>query len=290
MKLALALLLLPPLALAQTGQIGGRPHQPPTLKLLAPGAAPRASLRYALKDPQELTIVVRGEWTVSAPVGSAQNAFPTVTTPVRLTPAKAEVGYLWLKPSFVGPPPGSRLEAMTAQLITGLDGSSGSFVPDPQGVIARFVLHPGPNDSALDAGSLQRRSVYAMEMGKGMLALLDLPLPPEPIGLGGRWQVERIAVRGPLSFIQVTTYTLERRVGDLLEVSYRFGGKWDAGSGFLESEMKLAVSGGGKATVNLALPLPVALEDEIDVSAQLTGKDGQRGLQRGLVGTRVESK
>ena len=31
-----------------------------------------------------------------------------------------------------------------------------------------------------------------------MLSLLEVPLPEAPIGLGGRWQVERLAVRGSI--------------------------------------------------------------------------------------------
>lgn len=266
MKIALTILLLPTLALSQAGQgqsSATRPHEPPSVKLISAGTKPLAPLRYGLKNPQQLTILASGDWRMSAPVGSSTSTFPNLTTPVVLTPHKSAIQYDWLASSFTGPPAGSKLETMTGLLLSGLDGSGGLFKADARGIIEGFMLKPGPNDTTLDAGTMQKRSVYALQMGKGMLGLLVVPLPEEAIGLGGKWQVERLAIRGSLSFIQVTTYTLEARVGDVLELSYRFGAKWDPGCGFKQSELKLAISGGGKATVDLALPLPSALVDEI---------------------------
>ena len=284
LKIALTLLLL----LAQPPP--PRPHVPPSVKLLSAGAAPLAPLRYTIPHEQQVTIVASGQWAIAVPAGSSTSNFPVISTPLRLAPLKGAIEFSWLTPSFTGPPLGSGLETMTRQLLGGLEGSGGLLLADKRGIVSRFLLHPGPNDTALDAGAVQRRTMLALEMGQGMLALLVVPFPDEPIGVGARWQVERVALRGPLSFIQVTTFTLEKRVGNVLKLSYRFGGKWDSGSGFLESETQLAVSGGGKTTVDLTLPMPTSLEDEIKINAQLTSKDGEPGTQSGLVRTVVESK
>ena len=137
---------------------------------------------------------------------------------------------------------------------------------------------------------MENRSIFAMEMGKGLLSLLEIPLPEEPLGIGGRWQVERVAVRGALSIIQFTTFTLLKRTGNVLELSYRFGGKFDPESGMKESEVAVAVSGGGKCTLSLAQPMPGSLEDEIVVNARITAGEGQFSEQSTRVGTRIESK
>lgn len=289
MKLLPAFLLIPALALSQSQQpVKDRPHEPPTVRLLGPGAAPLKPLRYQLDRPQELTVTAWGDWKMTAPAASSDSTFPVMKTPLRLTPHNVGVEFLWLSPSFTGPPPGSGLERVTRTMLDGLERSGGVFATDARGVISKFALRPGPNDTALDAGTMQKRSLYALQMGRGMIALLDVPLPEEPVGVGARWQVERIAVRGTLSFVQVTTFTLEKREGSLLQLSYRFGGKWDPGSGLLESELKLGVSGGGKATVDLTRPLPIALEDELSIDARMQGRDGAAATHSGVVRSRVE--
>jgi hypothetical protein len=285
------MLVVPLVAFAQTlAPPVDRPYEPPTVRLLSAGAAPRAALRYALRRTEDATIVASGEWKMATPAGSSTSTFPVFTTPVHLTPVKGQVDFRWVAPSFTGPPPGSRLEQQSQQLMGGLDGSGGVYSADARGIISRFLLHPGPNDALVDAGTIQQRSLYALQMGREMISLLAVPLPEEPVGLGARWQIERVAVRGMMSFIQVTTFTLEARGPGTLEVSYRFGGKWDPGCGLAESELSLGVSGGGKATVDLAAPLPVALADEINVTAEIKGRQGQHGTQAGSVRTSMEAK
>jgi hypothetical protein len=281
LQIALAILML---VAGQQAPLAPRAFVPATVRLLDAGAAPRAPLRYALKRPQEVTVVVRGEWSTDG----NQRAFPTFTTPLRLLPGDSRVQFQWLKPSALAP--GSRpstLDAASRDILLGLEGSEGLYACDARGIISNFLLRPGPNDPLADAGTaMQQRSFYALQMGRGMLQLLAVPLPDEPVGVGARWQVERSALRGPLSFIQFTTFTLERRVGSMLELSYRFGGLNDPTTGIRDSEMKLEVSGGGKATVDLTSPLPISLEDEITLSA----RSNRSVPQAGFVGTHLESK
>lgn len=290
MKISLAILLLAPtLVAAQTGpQVSPRPHRAPVVRLLEPGTLPRACLRYALKGAQQLTVVASGTLEVKREQRVIALGLPALTTPVRLTPAKDKVEFTWLKGSFQSPanqPP----DTTTGHLLTALEGSSGVLVTDARGVISQIFLKAGPSDKAT-GGMLENRTVYATEMGKGILSLLEVPLPEEPIGVGGRWQVERIALRGPLSFIQVTTFTLLERHGPLLELSYRLGGKYDESSGVREEQLKLAVSGAGRCSLDLALPLPVSLEDELLVVAEISSAGGPTARHTTRVRTVVESK
>ena len=256
------------------------------VRLLEAGALPRGLLRYALSKSQEVTVVASGNFEVTRADQTRLIAFPALTTPVRLTPSKDKVEFVWLKGSFEAPP--GPPDPTTGQIITALEGSAGVLVADARGVISQIFLRAGPGDKA-ERPMLENRSIYATEMGKGILSLVDVPLPEEPIGIGGRWQVERIAVRGPLSIIQVTTFTLLKR-GALLELSYRLGGKYDPSCGLRENELKLGVSGSGTCTLDLSLPLPVRLEDEIQVDAQITGSNGPTTRQATRIRTRVESK
>lgn len=290
MKISLAILLLVPTlgAGANRPDVKPRPHQPPLVRLLEPGAAPLLPLRYALKGSQDVTVVARGDLTVKRPNESKVFPFPTMTTPVTLTPSKGKVEFVWRKGSFESPD-NSSATSVIGHMITALEGSTGTLLTDTQGVISQIFLKAGPTDKAA-AGMMENRTIYAMEMGKGILSLLEVPLPAESIGVGGRWQVERIATRGALSIVQFTTFTLLKRTGNLLELSYRFGGKFDPGSGMRENEVALAVSGGGKCTLDLTRPMPPTLEDEIVVYARITASDGLYSEQSTRVGTRIESK
>lgn len=282
-------MLLPTLAAAQTGpKVQPRPHEPPTVKLLEPGKAPLAPLRYALKaGEQSITITADGAMEVTRSSGSTRLPFPTLTLPIALLPVSKGISFEWQKPTFTTVPE----DHQTGHIMTALEKSRGllQVADDGRGVIANILLTPGPSDKGTQ-GAMETRSILATEMGKGILALLEVPLPAEPIGVGGRWQVERIAVRGIVTLRQFTTFTLIKREGTRLELSYRVGGVWDPSSGLKEEEVKLAVSGEGRCTVDLKLPMPTALADEVTVKATLTAADGQQTFQSTRVGTRVESR
>ena len=246
-------------------------------------------LRYAFKGSQDVTVVARGDMTLTQNNQTKLFPFPTMTTPLSLHGSLGKIEITWRKGSSEEagvPAPNS----MVGNLVTALEGSSGILTLDPKGVIFGVYLKPGPLDHAAQGGGMENRTMMALEMGKGLVTLIEVPLPEEAIGIGGRWQVERVATRGALSIIQVTTFTLLKRTGNTLELSYRFGGKFDPMSGIREEELKLTVSGGGKCTLDLALPLPTKLEDEITVGARVTAREGQFSEQSTRVGTRLESK
>jgi hypothetical protein len=282
------LLLIPTLSGAQTRPaLAPRAHEAPAVRLLEPGAAPLAPLRYALKAPQAVTFHVAGSLEVKRDDQGRTIPFPTLALPVKLAPEKGTVAYGWQTPKFTTSPE----DTQTAHIMTGLEGSTGQLqlAEGGRGVITQILVRAGPNDKGTQ-GALEVRTVSAMEMGKGMMGLLIVPFPEEPIGIGGRWQVERIAVRGPMSFKQFTTFTLVKRTGAVVELTYRVGGTYDEGSGFRPEELKLAVSGQGTCTVNAGLPMPVALSDDVTVKATITAPDGQQTFQTTRVGTRIESK
>jgi hypothetical protein len=266
-----------------------RPHAAPSVALLEPGSGQLVPLRYALKAAQTVSVVARGQWTLRNPAHNTELTVPTVTTPVELTPAGDLVRFRWKGCGLVPAPKGPR-DTVTPMLVSALDGSTGEYTLDARGIIGGFKLYAGPSDLALDAGSMQQRSLLGMEMGKGILASTVVPLPEEPVGLGARWQVRRVVVRGPLSFVLLTTYTLEKRAGSQLSLAYRLGGLPYVGTGLRPDELELEVSGGGTATIDLRLPMPTALDDEVQVHARITGRDGNVAEQAGIVGTRLESR
>ncbi len=266
-----------------------RPYEAAKVTLLSAGKGTGTALKYGPLKEQQLTVVAGGEWKSSTGGGDTNSPLPTMSMPLKLMPVGVAVEYVFRPGTVSGAPAGSQMESVTKLMLGALDGSGGLIKTDARGVFAQFLLHPGPNDRLLDAGAVERRSVYAMEMGRGLISLLSIPFPAEPIAVGARWQAERLAIRGGFSYLQVTTFTLVEAVGSKVKVTYRFGGKWDPGSGVRESEMKLDVSGGGKATLDLQKPLPVALEDEAFVSA--TVKRGDSLLrQSGVIRTRIESE
>ena len=247
---------LPTLGSASSGpKFQPRPHSPPVIKVLEAGSAPLAPLRYALKGSQDVTVVARGQMVVSKDGETQTIGFPALTTTARLTPQKDGVGYVWTKGTFVAAP-NQPPDTTTGHMMIALEGSTGLLQSDARGVISNILLRARPGDSGKD-GMLEKRSIYAMEMGKAILSLNEVPFPEEPMGVGGRWRVERIAVRGMISIRQFTTFTILKREGNLLQLSYRLGGDFDEGSGFQPHELKLEVSGGGKCTVNFTLPMPV---------------------------------
>ncbi len=266
-----------------------RPFAAAKVSLLSSGKGPATALRYGPLKEQQLNVVAGGEWKATTSLGDTNSPLPNMSMPVKLMPMGGAVEYVFRMGKVTGAPAGSQMESVTKLMLGALDGSGGLIKTDARGVFAQFLLHPGPNDRLLDAGAVERRSVYAMEMGRGLLSLLSIPFPVEPIAVGARWQVERLAIRGGFSYLQVTTFTLVDMTGSKVKVSYRFGGKWDPGSGVREADMKLEVSGGGTATVDLQKPLPVALEDEAFVAATVQRADSPI-TQSGVIRTRIESE
>lgn len=292
MRISLGILLLiPTLAGAQLRPaFKPRAHETPVIRLLEPGAAPLAVLRYAFpaNQTQNVTITATGAMDVTKDGTQRTFPMPTLTMPVSLAPGKKGVVYRWLKGTFTTSPE----DLQTAHIMSALEGSSGTMVmaEDQRGVITNMLLAAGPNDKGAAQGKLENRSLIAMEMGKGVLSLLEVPLPVEPIGVGGRWQVERIAVRGIVSIRQFTTFTLVARQGNRLELSYRVGGDWDPGSGLKREELRLAVSGSGTCVLDLTRPMPTVLTDDVVVKTTVTALDGTQTFQTTRVGTTVESK
>lgn len=291
----LALLVaLPAWAQPTKGGVYPRPHTPPVLKLLEPGAEPRAPLRYAWKAPQAVAVTAAGRWRVTDSSQSNGVAFPTLTTPIRLVPsAKAgEVDFVFQKPSGEpGPGMPGALDTITAHILVALEGVHGTIRLDPRGVLGSLTLYPSRNDPEfVDGGSMQKRSLYATQMAKTVLVTGPIPFPEEPVGVGARWSVERVVPRGPLSLVQVSTYTLERVEGRKVFLSTRIGAKFDPGSGLRPEELQLEVSGGGRAVVDLGLPLPTTLDETLAIAASVGRAGEPQTNHEGAVTTHVETR
>jgi hypothetical protein len=97
-----------------------------------------------------------------------------------------------------------------------LDGAAGSYRVDERGVVVAGDLTLDTTAPELD------------QLGDE-LAGMSVPLPEEPVGVGGRWEVRQLTDLGGFVTEQVTTVELVGRDGDVLELAMTIQGSSPSG-------------------------------------------------------------
>lgn len=206
--------------------------------------------------------------------------FPRQTTPFTTQVKADSTVAVVFGPATVIPAEKSFVDPVTEALLDALEGVNGTLWLDPGGSPLRFGVYPGPKDSIYrqTPNQISSASFMAMEVSRGLLAHLALPIPKDPIGVGAVWKVERYVQRGVLSFLESATVTLEKFDGMTLSLSYTLSARLDPALQARDADIKgLFVKGKGLATVRLDTPLPTTQSDDFTLEASIVANDGRAG-------------
>jgi hypothetical protein len=266
------------LALAQT--LGTpRPWTPAVVKLVSPGKAPLKLLQLKLKagPPVKMVGEAWGTWETTNPVRPMRQRFPRQSTPFTVQVQSATTAALVFQAASAVPPENSFIDPYTQAMLAALEGVNGTLTLDASGNALRYAVYPSPTDETYRATPKQvsQGSFMAMEVTRGLITHLVLPLPAAPIGVGAVWKVERYVQRGMLAFLEAATVTLEKVEGPTLTLKYTLSARPDPGLKAQASELKsLVLTGEGTATLRLDAPLPTAQSDDFTLEASITSVDG----------------
>ncbi|MCE9580457.1 MAG: hypothetical protein K8W52_45480 [Deltaproteobacteria bacterium] len=185
-------------------------------RLLAPGAEPRAPLRYAwqAQHPREVTVEARiksrrldaGAWSPQAEVPAVREGFGFDAAPA--ADGSATLAFRGLVSSIVGDPTDAdraRAGEYLAQFRQLIEHRRGTAIVDARGRLTNVRF----SDESPTAPSMTARD----EVAQRWLAVA-VPLPDEPIGLGGSWRVVTVLRAGAAVVKQTADYTLVARTAD----------------------------------------------------------------------------
>lgn len=252
---------------------------PPVVKLLEPGAEPRSDLSYALTKGANAKMAMSMDMTMA--IKAKGQAMPAAKIP-RMTmifdTAAADrnpAGDFRIDSRLSGvslAPNGGQEEQMARALQPQLDSMKGlgmSYWMNPKGQV-RDVKLDMPSSMPPAAKQLLNGMSQSFES-------MVTPLPKEPVGVGGRWQVVSRMASGGADLLQSAIYTLKARNGSkaTLEVALMqlaandtiHGPQMPAG---MSAKVKAFSSGGGGTTqVDLKSVAPDAGAMSLKVSMDI---------------------
>jgi hypothetical protein len=170
------------------------PAAHPTLKLVDPGAEPKAKRRYDLKTGHADTVKFTLQTTLTEAQGAQKESMQqppiilTMTvTPTAKTPDGVYTFGLKLTKSDVGtqptdPPQQQQLAKRMAPGLQALVGTSGSFTMDARGSLGQFDMGTGTNPALAQAAD------KIIPLIQQALEGAVVEFPDEPIGKGAHWQ------------------------------------------------------------------------------------------------------
>lgn len=178
------------------------PPAPTDVAVLAPGAAPRAVVRYAVPRGATSTIELATDWTVTA--GEMTSTLPTIVTSFEIAcDDVAPDGTMKLHAKVVDAAAHGRADskidpASIASELEPLRGMVLAMSLAPDGRAARATVEAGakaPSPQVTEQLNALAASVSQLAMS----------LPTAPIGVGARWRTSRTITQGGLALTAVTT-------------------------------------------------------------------------------------
>jgi hypothetical protein len=188
------------------------------VKLLEPGSEPRSELRYqsVVGNTERLLLRLSLAGFVDTRVGSAAAIAPVLDLVLNVgaTTHNADKNTWGYPVSFelIGVHGADQMskedQADLTALLEPITRAHGVFEIDDRG-ITRSADVSIPPDASPRLMTL---------LGNVRTTLLSSALPKEPVGIGARWQTERVVKVGPLNVPQTVVYTLVAREGDVLKL------------------------------------------------------------------------
>lgn len=186
---------------------------PGNVKVTAPGAEPRTKLRYAFKQGRAETVVVTIKSSVTqqmtgAPAQGGEQ--PPVTVTLLVTPKRVEAGQasLELKLQKLDVPKGPE-EARLRALSQAVEGAPGNVAVSDRGVLSELAFGGG--------AKLAEATQELLSLVQQALEIAVIPLPEDPVGVGGTWEFSGADTQGPKGTINMK-FTLVEGTRDLFTV------------------------------------------------------------------------
>ncbi len=181
----------------------------PPSAVLDEGQAPRKELRLAFTEGDTTTVTVALDLDVTQDAGGTTQELdtPVVTETVRFTVdavdgAAADVSFAFTAVALdaSGTDLTAEEQATLTEDLQGLVGLGGSGRVTDRGAFTEFGYDlPADLDPSVSA---------TLEQFEDQLGTLSLPLPAEPLGIGGRWRTTVRSTLAGVTLDQVTTYEI----------------------------------------------------------------------------------
>jgi hypothetical protein len=188
------------------------------VKLLEPGSEPRSELRYqgVVGSTERLLLRLSLAGFLDTRVGSAAAVAPTLDLVLNVGPTthNAEKSTWGYPVSFelIGVHGADQLstqdQADLTALLEPITRAHGVFEIDDRGITRSADVSVPPEASPR----------LMTLLGNVRITLLSSALPKEAVGMGARWQTERVVKVGPMNVPQTVVYTLIAREGDVLKL------------------------------------------------------------------------
>ncbi|WP_394847120.1 hypothetical protein LZC95_06580 [Pendulispora brunnea] len=200
-----------PLDTAPESETPASPPQPPKVRLLSPGAAPRQALRYRFSVGPSQWSQMDMKMAIGVALGNdvpKAAPLPTMRVSMRIDPKSVSpdgdlryefemVKLTVLRDVVVAPAIREKLE----QELGKLTGLKGYAVVTSRGITkeADFVVPPDTSDAMQET----------LENMRSSLRQMSSPLPEEQAGKGAVWEVETQLVTPAFRMTQTATHTLQ---------------------------------------------------------------------------------
>jgi hypothetical protein len=189
------------------------PGKDPIVRLLAPGKDPRKPLRVRVKAGDTQRAVMHMKMAMDMNVaGQQQKAdVPTMNMVMDMTirevAANGDVSYEFVMSDVTVSDDGNPgMKQMLETVLGSAKGMSGKGVVTSRGFNrgAEMTLPPGANPQL----------EQTMGQMKDAIAQMAVPLPEEPVGVGGKWEVRLALQQQGMVMKQVGTYEVTSIAGD----------------------------------------------------------------------------
>jgi len=197
----------------------------PSVKLMSPGAEPRAPLAYELDQGSKHRLGMGMDMLMSIRMG--EQAIPATSIPRivmgldMLIAEKSPQGE-WKVDANLDraglEPKGDQQKAIADQMLPSIEGMKGmrmSYWVSPKGHVRDVELK-------LPEGFPPQAQQMLQGMNQSFESMMA-PLPVDPVGIGAQWEVVTRVSSSGADLLQFATYTLKKKTGSkaLLEVSVK---------------------------------------------------------------------
>ncbi len=230
------------------------PAPPPTdVVVVAPGAAPLRTLRYAVPKGTKTTIEMSIDWKVTA--GEITSALPTIVETLELVCDDTLAGgTMKLHARVVDATAHERADsqvapAAIASQLEPLKGATLTLTLAPDGRISEPALAPG-------AKPLSPQVDEQMKALAASFQQLAMSLPTAPVGVGAKWRTSRKIQQNGMALTTVTTVDVTSldatTVGFSLSSEVHGADQTVTQSGMSVDMKDVAGTAQGKGTIDLA--------------------------------------
>jgi hypothetical protein len=197
----------------------------PTVKLMSPGAEPRAPLSYELEQGSKHRLGMGMDMLMSIRMG--EQAIPATSIPrivmgLDMLIAEKSAQGDWKVDANLDraslEPKGDQQKAIAQQMLPSIDGMKGmrmSYWVTPKGHVRDVQLK-------LPEGFPAQAQQMLQGMNQSFESMMA-PLPVDAVGIGATWEVVTRVASSGADLLQFATYTLKKKTGSkaLLEVTVK---------------------------------------------------------------------